>query len=70
MKTFLFQYLYLFLSILVPLGLHAVPGLSLVAMNVGYSVVVAHRLLSCSGFSCCRAQALGAWASAVGAGRL
>ena len=70
MKTFLFQNMYLFLSFLVPLGLHAVPGLSLVAINVGYSLAVGHRLLSCSGFSCYRAQALGAWASVVGAGRL
>ena len=33
------------------LGLHAVPELSLVAVNVGCSLVVGHRLLSCSGFS-------------------
>ena len=44
-------------------------GHSLVAASRGYSSCGA-RASHCSGFSCCRAQALGAWASVVVACRL
>ena len=44
----------------------AVHGLSLVAVSGGYSSCGV-RASHCSGFSCCRAQALGARASVVAA---
>ena len=37
-------------------------GLSLVAESGGYALAEMHRASHCGGLSCCRAQALGAWA--------
>ena len=39
--------------------------LSLVAANGGYSLVAVPRASHCGGFSSCRAQARGMWASVV-----
>ena len=51
MLSFIFLIIYLFLSVL---DLHCCMGFSLVAESRGYSLVVVY-----SGFSCCRARALG-----------
>ena len=42
-------------------------GFSLVAASGGLLFVAVHGLLICGGFSCCGAQALGAWVSVVAA---
>ena len=47
-------------------GGSAVHGLSLV-WRVGAALHCGARASRCSGYSCCRAQALGTWASVVGA---
>ena len=53
-------YFYLFTYFII-----AVNGLSLVAVSGGYSLVAVRGLLVCGGFSCCRAPALGLWASVL-----
>ena len=45
----------------------AARGLSPVATSQGYSLVAVCKASLCSGFSRCRARALGSWASVVAA---
>ena len=60
-------FLYLFLPVL---GLSCYRSFSLVVASGDYSLVAVSGLLTVGGFSCCRVQALGVWASVVSAAEL
>ena len=64
LKFFLTLYL---LSFLVPLGLHCLHRLSLIAAKWGLLSSCSARASHFGGFSCFGAQALGAWVSVVSA---